>query len=265
MTGPQSAERPSIICDLDGVVYRGNVALPGAADALERLDRSGFRTLFVTNNSSRTESQVADKLEALVGHRPDPENVVTSARAAVALVPDGRTKCLVVGGDGIREALESADLEVVADDSAVDCVVVGLDRQFDYGILDRAARAIRDGALFIATNVDPTFPAAQGRIMPGAGSIVAAIRSASGVDPVVAGKPHKPITDLIRSRDVNRAWVIGDRPDTDIAMAINEPDWTSVLVLTGVTGADADARGADHVVENLGAAVDLVIAYGDEQ
>lgn len=265
MTGLPPDRRQTVICDLDGVVYRGNVALPGAADALEVLDKAGFRVLFVTNNSSRTESQVADKLEALVRHRPDPDNVVTSARAAVSLVPDGLRKCLVVGGAGIREALESADLEVVADDSAVDCVVVGLDRQFDYGKLDRAARAIRDGARFIATNVDPTFPAAEGRIMPGAGSIVAAIQSASGVDPIVAGKPHKPITDLIRSRGVDRAWVIGDRPDTDIAMAVDEPDWTSVLVLTGVTEADGDARGANYVVEDLSAAVDLVIAHGDEQ
>jgi HAD superfamily hydrolase (TIGR01450 family) len=264
MTG-RPPTRPTIICDLDGVVYRGNDALPGAADALERLGRSGFRIVFVTNNSSRTESQVADKIEALVSHRPDPENIVTSARAAVALVPDGRTRCLVVGGDGIREALESADLDVIGDNSEVDCVVVGLDRQFDYEMLDRASRAIRDGALFIATNVDPTFPAAEGRILPGAGSIVAALQSASGVSPVIAGKPHKPMTDLIRSRGVDRAWVIGDRPDTDMAMASAEPDWTPVLVLTGVTGNDADAGGADYVVEDLGAAVDLVIAHGDEQ
>jgi HAD superfamily hydrolase (TIGR01450 family) len=263
--GRQPARRPAIICDLDGVVYRGSDVLPGAANALERLDRFGFRVVFVTNNSSRTESQVADKLEALTGLRPDPDNLVTSARAAVALVPNGKTRCLVVGGEGIREALESADLHVVTDDSAVDCVFVGLDRQFDYRTLDRASRAIRDGALFIATNVDPTFPAAEGRIMPGAGSIVASIQSASGVHPLVAGKPHKPIIDLIRSRGIDGAWVIGDRPDTDIAMAVNEPDWTSVLVLTGVTGKDADAGGADHVVENLGAAVDLVIAHGDEQ
>jgi glycerol-1-phosphatase len=264
MSGRQST-RPTVICDLDGVVYRGSDALPGAADALERLLRSGFRVVFVTNNSSRTEAQVADKIEALVGHRPDPDNIVTSARAAVALVPDGRTRCLVVGGDGIREALESADLDVVEDSSEVDCVVVGLYRDFNYEILDRASQAIRDGALFIATNVDPTFPAAEGRIMPGAGSIVAALQSASGASPIVAGKPHKPITDLIRSRGVNRAWVIGDRPDTDIAMARNEPDWTAVLVLTGVTGDDADPGGADYVVADLGAAVDLVIAHGDEQ
>jgi ribonucleotide monophosphatase NagD (HAD superfamily) len=101
--------------------------------------------------------------------------------------------------------------------------------------------------------------------MPGAGSIVAALQSASGVSPIIAGKPHKPITDLIRNRGVNRAWVIGDRPDTDIAMARHEPDWTSVLVLTGVTGNDADAGGAEYVVEDLGAAVDLVFAHEDEQ
>lgn len=253
----------TVICDLDGVVYRGSEALPGAADALERLVESGFRIVFVTNNSSRTESQVADKLETVVGHRPAIDDIVTSARAALALVPEGAS-CLVVGGEGIREAIDSAGLSVADSAEAAGCVIVGLDRGFDYQRMDVAARAIRSGAVFVATNVDPTFPA-EDSIMPGAGAIVAALETASGVKPLVAGKPEKPIRDLIRSRGVGDAWVIGDRTDTDIAMAVAEPDWTSVLVLTGVTPAGADAGGADHVVADLAAAVDLVIAGANEQ
>jgi HAD superfamily hydrolase (TIGR01450 family) len=253
----------TVICDLDGVVYRGSEALPGAAGALERLVTSGFRIVFVTNNSSRTEAQIADKLEALVGHRPSRDDIVTSARAALALVPEG-ARCLVVGGEGIIEAIDSAGLFVTEDPEDADCVIVGLDRGFDYQRMDNAARAIRAGALFVATNVDPTFPA-EDSIRPGAGAIVAALETASGVRPIVAGKPEQPVRDLIRGRGVDEAWVIGDRPDTDIAMAVAEDGWTSILVLTGVTPEGGDIGGADHVVADLAAAVDLVIARDNEQ
>ncbi len=253
----------TVICDLDGVVYRGSEALPGAADALERLVASGFRVVFVTNNSSRTETQVADKLKKVVGYRPGIDDIVTSARAALALVPEGAS-CLVVGGEGILEAIESAGLSVTEDPDEADCVIVGLDREFDYQRMDVASRAIRSGAVFVATNVDPTFPA-EDSIMPGAGAIVAALEAASGVKPLVAGKPEKPIRDLIRSRGVGDAWVIGDRIDTDIAMARAEDGWASVLVLTGVTPSGGDTGGADHVAADLAAAVDLVIASDNEQ
>ena len=253
----------TVICDLDGVVYRGSVALPGAAAALERLVQSEFRILFVTNNSSRTEAQVADKLEALVGHRAGSDDIVTSARAALALVPEGAA-CLVVGGEGILEAVDSAGSSVTDNPDEAECVIVGLDRSFDYRLMDIASRAIRGGALFIATNVDPTFPA-EDSIMPGAGAIVAALETASGVRPVVAGKPEEPVRNLIRARGVDEAWVIGDRADTDIAMAVAEDGWNSILVLTGVTPAGGDTGGADHVAADLAAAVDLVITRVDEQ
>lgn len=253
----------TVICDLDGVVYRGGEALPGAAAALERLAASNYRVVFVTNNSSRTEEQVADKLEALVGLRPGIDDIVTSARAAVALVPEG-ARCLVVGGEGILEAIDSAGLSVTEDPDNADCVIVGLHRGFDYQGMDVAARAIRAGALFVATNVDPTFPA-EDSIRPGAGAIVAALETASGVRPIVAGKPERPVRDLIRSRGVQDAWVIGDRPDTDIAMAVAEDGWTSILVLTGVTPEGGDTGAADHVAADLAAAVDLVIARDNEQ
>lgn len=253
----------TVICDLDGVVYRGSEPLPGAAVALERLMAAGFRIVFVTNNSSRTDAQVADKLEAMVGHRPGVDDIVTSARAALAMVPEG-ARCLVVGGEGILEAIDSAGLSATEDPDDADCVIVGLDRGFDYQQMDVAARAIRSGAVFVATNVDPTFPA-ENSIMPGAGAIVAALEVASGVKPLVAGKPVKAIRDLIRSRGVEDAWVIGDRVDTDIAMAGAEEGWTSILVLTGVTQEGGDTGGADHVVADLAAAVDLVIAGANEQ
>lgn len=253
----------TVICDLDGVVYRGSAALPGAAAALERLVASEYRIVFVTNNSSGTEAQVADKLEALVGHRPGSDDIVTSARAALGVVPEG-SRCLVVGGEGIREAIASVGLSTTNRSDDADCVIVGLDRGFDYQRMDLASRAIRSGAAFVATNVDPTFPA-EHAIMPGAGAIVAALQAASGVKPLVAGKPEKPIRDLIRSRGVEDAWVIGDRLDTDIAMAVAEDGWTSILVLTGVTPEGGDTGGADHVAADLAAAVNLVITRDNEQ
>lgn len=253
----------TVICDLDGVVYRGSEAMPGAADALEQLVAADFRVVFVTNNSSRTVSQVADKLEAVVGYRAGVDDIITSAQAALALVPEG-ARCLVVGGEGILEAIDSAGLTATVEPDDADCVIVGLDRGFNYKLMDTAARAIRSGAVFVATNVDPTFPG-KDSIMPGAGAIVAALQTASGVTPLVAGKPEKPVRDLIRKRGVDDAWVIGDRPDTDIAMAVVEDGWSSILVLTGVTPAGADAGGADHVVADLAAAVDLVIAAANEQ
>lgn len=253
----------TVICDLDGVVYRGSKALPGSSAALGRLVSSGYRIVFVTNNSSRTDAQVADKLEAVVGHRPAIDDIVTSARAALALVPEG-ARCLVVGGEGILESIRSTGRFVTESPEDASCVIVGLDREFDYQRMDVAARAIRSGAMFVATNVDPTFPA-EDRLMPGAGAIVAALEAASGVRPVVAGKPEKPVRDLIRARGVQDAWLIGDRNDTDIAMAVAEDGWTSILVLTGVTPEGGDTGGADHVAADLAAAVDLVIAHDNEQ
>jgi ribonucleotide monophosphatase NagD (HAD superfamily) len=116
------------------------------------------------------------------------------------------------------------------------------------------------GARFIATNTDPTFPIADG-LLPGGGACVAAVQVTTGVDPEVAGKPHPPMRNLLRAKGIGEAWVIGDRVDTDIALARAEPDWTSVLVLTGVTGPGRSSDGADHTVPDLAAAVDLVLSY----
>jgi 4-nitrophenyl phosphatase len=124
--------------------------------------------------------------------------------------------------------------------------------------LTRAADAVRFGARFIATNTDPTFPVADG-LLPGGGAIVAAVRATTGVEPEVAGKPNAPMRALLRAKGIRDAWVIGDRVDTDIALARAEPDWTSILVLTGVTGPEGTGD-ADFVVPDLAAAVDLVLS-----
>ena len=165
---------------------------------------------------------------------------------------------MVLGGDGIVSALTDAGLGMTDDPWAATALLVGLDFEFTFDRLARACDAVRFGARFIATNVDPTLPVADG-ILPGAGSMVAAVQVATRVEPEVAGKPHPPMRTLLRAKGIGEAWVIGDRVDTDIALARAEPDWTSILVLTGVTGSE-ETGDADNVVPDLAAAVDLVLA-----
>jgi len=170
---------------------------------------------------------------------------------------------LVFGSDAIRHAMEEVSIPMTDDPERADAVVVGLDRDLSYERLSRAMRAIDRGARFVATNTDPTFPMAEG-LLPGGGAMVAALAAATGVQPEVAGKPHRPIRELLRARGVGPAWVVGDRIDTDIALAASEHDWQSILVLTGVTSADANGA-ADHVAADLAAAVDLVLAAPGER
>jgi 4-nitrophenyl phosphatase len=148
------------------------------------------------------------------------------------------------------------------DPAAAGAVVVGLSRSLTYDIITDAMVAVRNGARFIATNDDSTFPTEHG-LAPGCGAIVAAIAASAEAVPEVAGKPNEPMRGLIRSRVDGEAWVIGDRLDTDIAMAIAEPGWRSVLVLTGITSrVEAEAApGVDLVAADFSEAVDLVLRH----
>lgn len=248
-----------VILDLDGVVYRGGRAIDGAPAALARLREAGIQPLFVTNNSTRTPKATAAKLLDLTGVAVDPDQVLTSAMAAASMLRAGDAPVLPVGDEGVRAAIDSVGLPMTDDPHAARGVVVGLTRSIDYDTIARAMSAVRTGARFIATNADPTFPTEDG-FQPGCGAIVAAIATASGGTPEVAGKPHAPMRSLIRARGVASAWVVGDRVDTDVALGNAEDDWTSVLVLSGVTGADeARESGADHVSADLSGAVDLVL------
>lgn len=264
MTGSAAVVTDSVICDLDGVVYRGSESVPRSPDALRRLREHGIRVLFATNNSSRTAEEVANKIYQLSGFKVKTTDVVTSGQAAVTLIPEAIRRCLVVGGPGLSQAVLLAGRDLVDDPDLAECVIVGIDQRADYDVIHRAASAVRNGAVFIASNIDPTFPTATG-LKPGAGALVAAVSVASGVTPMVAGKPEEAMRALIRDRGVERAWVIGDRLDTDIEMARREPDWTSILVLTGVTASGNTANESDFVAPDLSGAVDLVLSAGDRQ
>jgi 4-nitrophenyl phosphatase len=254
-----------VLCDLDGVVWLGRQAIPGSPEAIERLRANGQRVLFVTNNSV---SVVADHERALaeIGV-PATDDVVTSAQAASSLVRAGE-RVLVCGGPGIVEAVRERGAEIIspADSSTPDVVVAGLDHAFDYGTLDRASRAIRNGARFVATNDDATFPTPHG-FTPGAGAIVAAIATAAGARPAIAGKPHPPMADLVRARcgprfSAETALMVGDRWATDglFADVVGCP---FALVRSGVTGRGAAAGGVADVDElDLAGVADVVLGSG---
>lgn len=228
-----------LVCDLDGVVYRGAEAIPGSVEALNRLRNDGVRIVYATNNSESTVQQYLDKLRGL-GLEVEEEQIVTSAVVLAEVLRErnvaGRT-ALVVGGAGAVEAIEGLGVSILRDPSAdeADMVIVGLDVNFDYEALRRVSTAVREGATLIATNSDASYPVAGG-LWPGSGSILAAIEVASGGTAEVMGKPYRPMMEsaLRRLPDASHIAMVGDRPDTDLAGA-TAMGWTTILVLSGVT------------------------------
>ncbi|MEW6045594.1 MAG: HAD-IIA family hydrolase [Bacillota bacterium] len=256
---------PAWIVDLDGVVYRGSEVLPGAVEFFERAQSRGDPVVVVSNNSAPTVEEYVARLGRM-GIRIGPRQVVSSALAAAQFLARRRLRgpVMAIGEAGLLQALGEAGLEVVAPDGApaspkVEAVVVGIDRRFTYDRLTAACQAIRAGALFVGTNPDVTVPAEGGRLRPGCGSLLAAVSTCSGVQPVVVGKPHPPIMELAMERlGVGAAGarheviVVGDRLDTDIRAA-KALGLKGALVLTGVTSR-TDAGGGvrpDWIFDDL--------------
>jgi 4-nitrophenyl phosphatase len=224
-----------VCCDLDGVVWRGDTPIAGSADAIARLRGAGWHVVFTTNNSSLRIVEYVQRL-ARFGIGADADDVCTSAQAAATVVASGSVpgaSVLACAGPGVVEALETRGLRVVTQ-PPVDAVVVGFHRGFDFDGLTRAADAVRGGARYVATNLDPTYPI-DGGVVPGAGALAAAVSTAAGHEPEVAGKPAKPMADLVRSRYGDIGVVVGDRPTTDGAFAA-ALGWPFALVLSGVAG-----------------------------
>jgi HAD superfamily hydrolase (TIGR01450 family) len=243
----------SVVLDLDGVIYHGNEGLPGAGKAMQVLADGGWRLVMATNNSSRTPVDVAEKIGRLTGYSVTPDHVVTSAMAAASHLSGSCETALVVGERALEKAIEDVGIVVVDSWQEADAVVVGVDFGISYDTIGRASKAIRRGAAFIATNTDANFPTPDG-LAVGSGAIVAAIATAAGAQPVVCGKPERPMRDLIKEHIIgSEVWVIGDRPETDIAMALNE-GWRSILPLTGVTTGRPDeslSHRPDFVIPSI--------------
>lgn len=229
-----------IVCDLDGVIWLGDDPLPGAADAVEQLRAAGLKVGFVTNNSSLTVDDYVAKL-ARHGVTAQPSELVTSGLAAARLLaaslPSG-ARVMACAGPGVGAALAERGF-TVTDGPPCAAVVVGWHQTFDFAELARATAAIRAGARFVATNTDPTYPAPDG-LLPGNGAIVAAVATASGRAPEVAGKPERPMADLVRERFGALGVMVGDRPTTDGALA-RALSWPFALVASDAT---LDDRGA---------------------
>jgi HAD superfamily hydrolase (TIGR01450 family) len=219
------------LLDLDGVVWLAGRPIPGSPEAVARLRDAGETVVYLTNNSGPT---VGEHLATLrrAGFPAEAADLVTSAQAAASMLSPGE-RAAVVGAAGIEEALGERGVEVVPADAHPDTVVVGRCLSFDYDELARAVTAIRAGARFVATNTDATYPTGDGPL-PGAGALVAFVATAAGRDPEVAGKPHRPIADLVRARFGMPRVMVGDRPDTDGQFAV-ELGTSFVLVLSGTT------------------------------
>jgi glycerol-1-phosphatase len=245
---PLSERYDTALLDLDGVVYVGPHPVAGAPETLDAIRANGMQVAFVTNNAARTPAVVAQHLNELgVSARPD--DVVTSAQAAARLVADRFPRgapVLVVGGEGLEVALHEAGLRPVwsADDEPV-AVVQGFSPDIGWRQLAEGAYAVSRGALWVASNLDRTVPTPRG-LAPGNGSLVGVIRTATGAEPLAAGKPELPLhQEAVRRTGSRRPLVVGDRLDTDVEGA-NRAGVDSLLVLTGVTSA-AELIGADAV------------------
>jgi 4-nitrophenyl phosphatase len=259
-----------VIFDLDGVIYRGAEPIPGAAELVDWLHTRHVLVRFATNNSMVARHGYVERLGAM-GIRTAVEEIVTSSSATVAHLalhaPEVRS-VLAVGANGMGEELAAAGFDVVmaADavpngylgeplDRSYDAVIVGLDPHLDFGRLAVAMTAVAAGARLIATNADTRYPTPAG-FMPGSGSIVAALATATGVAPQVIGKPAPAMFEAILESSgvpAGEAVVVGDNPAADVAGA-HRAGIAAILVLTGVaTVESAAALAGDEVPDAIAA------------
>ena len=253
-----------IVCDLDGVVYRGDKTVPYAVESLVSALSAGVRVVFATNNASRPPAEVAAHLHQL-GLSVPASHVVTSAQAGALHLSQrfgAGARVLAVGGQGVRLALQDAGLTVVSAQgaSAVDPVVAvlqGYGADVAWTDLAEVAYAVQAGALWVATNDDSTLPTERG-MAPGNGALLAAVRSAVDVDPIVVGKPFTPLYHLsvgVLGIGLERTLAIGDRLDTDIRGA-GASGIASLFVFGGVHRW-ADVVGAGPAARPQYVATDL--------
>lgn len=244
-----------LLVDLDGVVYRGRQPVPGVPQLLNRRAAGGDRVIFVTNNSSRHRDDYREHLEEL-GLPAGGDSIVTAARATAVLLAerDPRPRAvMVLGGPGLARELRDERLRVVPPterglDAAPDVVCVGVDFRLTHRRLSITAEAVRRGAFFVATNRDPIYPVADGRLLAGAGAIVAAVAVSAGREPdLTVGKPEARLFEAaaeLAGTPVDEAIVIGDNLLSDIPAA-RAVGARSILMLTGVTTPEMAAALTD--------------------
>ena len=263
MTMRKTVSPKVVLCDLDGVVWLAHQPIPGSVGAIGSLREAGIRVVFVTNNSFSTYDEQVAAL-ASIGIPAEGDIVTSAMSAATAIKSDWRV--LVCGGRGLIEEVSRVAKDVVVAYNEpmatgnFDAVVVGFHREFNYEVLTDALTAVLGGAVLIGSNDDPTYPTPNGPI-PGGGSILAAIEKASGMTPVVTGKPYGPMAKLVRDLCGNvtpeEMVMIGDRADTDGGFA-RTLGARFAMVLSGVmhTAVGADA---DIVADDLSAVAEILL------
>ncbi len=230
----------AILFDLDGTVYAGEREIPGASDYIKYLGSRGIRCVYITNRSNRTAETVCRQLQGF-GIPCSPDDVISTAHVAANYV--GHKSAFVIGEESLVSALEEKGATIT--ENSPEYVVVSLDRKFNYEKLEKACALISRGSKFIATNTDPRLKM-DDRFVPGTGAIIAAVRTGTGKEPIVLGKPERIIIDMALEEcgcSAEEALVIGDFLPTDIASGINA-GLKTVLMLTGAsTEADIEKTG----------------------
>lgn len=224
------------LIDLDGTMYKGEEKIEAASRFVTNLENKGMPYLFVTNNSSRTPEQVAEKLMGM-DIPAGPEHVFTTSMATANYIVEkygSDVSVYMIGEEGLKTALQEKGIKLVEDGG--DVVVMGIDRQITYEKLARACLAVRNGATFISTNGDLALPTERG-LMPGNGSLTSVVEKSTGVKPVFVGKPEAIIVKQaleVLGTALEDTVMVGDNYDTDILAGING-GMDTIIVHTGVT------------------------------
>lgn len=238
------SELAGFLIDMDGVLYRGNEPLPGMQEFVCHLHTNAVPHAFITNNAGRTPEEYARKLRDM-GAPVDAERILTSSlvtAAHIASTTGPEDRVLMIGGNGLRRALDDAGLVRTEEPDEATVVVVGIDRELTYEKLARATLALGRGARFLGTNADRSFPSERGN-EPGAGAFLAALEAASGVSPRIFGKPEP---DLFRQglrilgTPASQTAMVGDRYETDIVGA-QRVGMVTIAVTSGI-GSRADLK-----------------------
>lgn len=226
----------SFIIDMDGVLYRGQEPLAGSHEFLDYLQVQGIPFILATNNSTLTPGQYVAKLRAM-DIQVTEQHILTSGQATamyLSQVAPPSVKVYVIGEDGLFSAIKEQGFHIA--DEEVDFVVVGMDRRLTYEKLETAALAIRSGASFVGTNPDTTLPTERG-LVPGNGATLAALEAATGISPVIIGKPQPILLRLAGQKlgaSPDCTAIIGDRLETDV-LGGKQVGLITVLVLTGIS------------------------------
>ena len=230
----------ALIIDMDGVVWRSDAPIGDLPRIFDRIRERGLKFTFATNNGTKTPEEYAERLLGF-GVKVETEQIITSARALAHMLgqkfPRG-TKIFMIGENGIRVALEEKGYEILSVEDApqAEAVVFGIDRTINFQKVAEATLLINSGVPFYATNSDRTFPIPRGEI-PGAGSWLAVLTSATNIQPTIAGKPFPFMMDFaLEQMGTSKAdtLVVGDRLETDIASG-QSAGFPTALVLSGVT------------------------------